>query len=40
MADLHRWMGEEIGIPAGSSEPEDEPEEPPPPTQRREWTFE
>lgn len=40
LADLHRWMMEDIGIPSGSSEPEDEDEEPPPATTPREWKFE
>jgi endogenous inhibitor of DNA gyrase (YacG/DUF329 family) len=39
MADLNRWMCEEIGVPTGSSEPEDEPE-PEPPRVTREWNFE
>ncbi|XZE33165.1 DNA gyrase inhibitor YacG [Pirellulaceae bacterium SH501] len=40
LADLHRWMSEDIGIPHGSSEPEDQEEEPPaPPSAPREWRF-
>jgi endogenous inhibitor of DNA gyrase (YacG/DUF329 family) len=38
LADLHRWMSEEIGLPTGSSELEDG-EEPEPETSRREWKF-
>jgi uncharacterized protein len=37
-ADLHRWMSESIGIPSGSSEPEDDEEPAPEPTPR-EWKF-
>ncbi|XZE45997.1 DNA gyrase inhibitor YacG [Pirellulaceae bacterium SH467] len=40
LADLHRWMSEDIGIPHGSSEPEDQEEEAPsPPSSPREWRF-
>jgi uncharacterized protein len=39
MADLNRWMSEDIGVPTGSSEPEDDPEEPTPPPPVREWRF-
>lgn len=40
LADLNRWMSEEIGLPYGSSEPEDEDQEPPPPPAApREWRF-
>jgi endogenous inhibitor of DNA gyrase (YacG/DUF329 family) len=38
MADLHRWMTEEIGLPAENSEPEDD-EPPEPPARPREWKF-
>ena len=38
LADLHRWMSEEIGVPTGCSEPEDDPE-PEPPTATRQWNF-
>jgi len=38
MADLYRWMSEEMGIPTETSEPEDEPEPEPPPT-KRQWNF-
>lgn len=38
MADLYLWMSEEIGIPTGCSEPEDDPEPEPPPTTRQ-WNF-
>jgi len=39
MADLHRWMTEDIGLPAESSEPEDHDEPPEPPAKPREWKF-
>jgi uncharacterized protein len=39
MADLNRWFNEDVGLPVGSSEPEDEEEEPAPPPQTREWKF-
>ncbi len=40
LADLNMWMKEEIGIPHGSSELEDEEYEPPaPPPAPREWRF-
>ncbi len=39
MADLNRWLSEDISLPSGSSEPEDEGEEPETPIAPREWKF-
>jgi len=38
MADLNRWFNEDVGLPIGCSDPEDE-DEAPPPSAPREWKF-
>jgi endogenous inhibitor of DNA gyrase (YacG/DUF329 family) len=42
LADLNRWFEEEVGLPMGSSEPEDDEEEIAPESRSapKEWRFE
>ncbi|MFO0013855.1 MAG: DNA gyrase inhibitor YacG [Planctomycetota bacterium] len=41
MADLNRWLDEEIGLPVhASTDDEEDAPDPPPTPSRREWNFE